>query len=81
MFTHKVALVLGPPGTEKTFIGVKFIQLLLENIFYSTSNQPPIMIVCQLNHALDQFLEKIIQLTPLRHGDLIRLGNRSKCEL
>ncbi|CAG8439781.1 12095_t:CDS:10 [Ambispora leptoticha] len=70
MLTHCVALIQGPPGTGKTYVGLSAIRLLLEN----TSGL--IIIACQTNHALDQFLEGIQEFEP----DIIRLGSRSKSE-
>ncbi|KAF2349931.1 P-loop containing nucleoside triphosphate hydrolase, partial [Trinorchestia longiramus] len=37
---------------------------------------PPILILCYTNHALDQFLEGMLQFT----GEIIRIGSRSKSE-
>ena len=46
-----LALVQGPPGTGKTYVGLKAVRILLDNL------PGPIVIACQTNHALDQFLE------------------------
>jgi helicase required for RNAi-mediated heterochromatin assembly 1 len=54
MLTRRLALVQGPPGTGKTFVGLQTVKLLLENLPY------PIIISCQTNHALDQFLEGLL---------------------
>ena len=51
MLTKRLALVQGPPGTGKTYVGLKAVKFLLDNLPYT------IVISCQTNHALDQFLE------------------------
>jgi helicase required for RNAi-mediated heterochromatin assembly 1 len=51
MLTSRLALVQGPPGTGKTFVGLKAVEILLKNLGGT------IVIACQTNHALDQFLE------------------------
>ena len=51
MLTCRLALVQGPPGTGKTYIGLTTVSILLENL------PGTIVIACQTNHALDQFLE------------------------
>ena len=51
MITRRLALVQGPPGTGKTYVGLKAVKVLLDNL------PGPIIIACQTNHALDQFLE------------------------
>jgi hypothetical protein len=87
--SHNLAVIQGPPGTGKSFIGVKFIQLLLENLqSLRVAKQLglPILIVCQTNHSLDAFLESILHMMtqekiqrdskePIR---LLRLGGRCK---
>ena len=45
-------LKIGPPGTGKTYVGLKIAQLLLNNV-----DGGPILVICYTNHALDQFLE------------------------
>ncbi|CAG8614227.1 15877_t:CDS:10, partial [Racocetra fulgida] len=70
MLTKRLALIQGPPGTGKTYVGLTAVQLLIEN----TSGT--IMIACQTNHALDQFLEGIQKFEP----KIVRLGSRSQNE-
>jgi len=83
--TKELALIQGPPGTGKTFIGLKIIQVLLANksVWNPFKNEAPILIVCYTNHALDQFLEGILDHTLIhsRSGRLIRIGGRSKSEM
>ena len=61
--TQKVSVIQGPPGTGKTYIGLKIVQALLtnRNVWDSAGNSP-ILVVCYTNHALDQFLEGIIEI-------------------
>ena len=58
-------------GTGKTFLGVKIAELLLHNRSVwcpSSEENSPILMVCQTNHALDQFLEHIIQRLNMKSG-------------
>jgi len=68
---RRVALVQGPPGTGKTYIGALVASLLLE------STDHTILVVCYTNHALDSFLENLLDdgIT-----DMVRVGGRSKCD-
>ncbi|GFN92405.1 nfx1-type Zinc finger-containing protein 1-like [Plakobranchus ocellatus] len=82
--TKKLAVIQGPPGTGKTYVGLKVVHTLLENhsawALTKTKlqgNSNPILIVCYTNHALDQFLEGILQFC--KNG-IIRVGGRSKTE-
>ncbi len=78
------------PGTGKTFLGLKIADVLLQNqhLWRGASelndHQPasPITVVCYTNHALDQFLEGILELKenlgfPV---DILRIGGNSKSE-
>jgi len=82
--TKEFALIQGPPGTGKTFIGLKIVEVLLANerVWNPMNCMAPILIVCYTNHALDQFLEGILEQTPIGSGSgrLIRIGGQSKCE-
>ncbi|GFO32608.1 nfx1-type Zinc finger-containing protein 1-like [Plakobranchus ocellatus] len=78
--TKKLAVIQGPPGTGKTYVGLKVVHTLLENHSAWTKtkllgNSNPILIVCYTNHALDQFLEGILQFC---EKGIIRVGGRSK---
>ncbi|MCJ1309916.1 hypothetical protein MMC25_003577 [Agyrium rufum] len=70
MVTKKVAVVQGPPGTGKTYVAVQALKLLLQN---SSSEDGPIIVAAQTNHALDQLLRHIAPYEP----EFIRLGGRS----
>jgi len=67
--SRRVALIQGPPGTGKTYIGALVASLLL------SSTDHTILVVCYTNHALDSFLEDLIN-----NGitDIVRVGGRSK---
>jgi hypothetical protein len=62
--------VLTKPGTGKSFIGA-----LVAKILYDSTSQT-ILVVCFTNHALDQFLEDLMDIgIPL--SDMVRLGGKS----
>ncbi len=63
---NKIALIQGPPGTGKTYIGGIFTNILLQNI------NSPILVVCYTNHALDQFIEHIMNYTK----KIVRIGGK-----
>jgi len=81
--TSKLSLIQGPPGTGKTFIGVKIMELLMQNkeLWWNRPGQPkrPILMICYTNHALDQFLNYCIDECHLSSG-IIRVGGRSTSE-
>ena len=67
---NEIALIQGPPGTGKTYVGGILTSILLQNI------SSPILIVCYTNHALDQFIEHIMEYT----NKIIRIGGRCNNE-
>lgn len=73
--TQEFCIIQGPPGTGKTYLGLKIVRTLLQNksAWHKSS---PILIVCYTNHALDQFLEGLLNETK----DIIRIGSQSKNE-
>ncbi|KAI9485981.1 MAG: RNA helicase [Benjaminiella poitrasii] len=74
ILSNNLSIVQGPPGTGKTFVGTYAMRVLLNNFNESLG---PIVCICQTNHALDQFLEHILD-----HSDaIVRVGGRSKSEL
>ncbi|RUS87045.1 hypothetical protein EGW08_005198 [Elysia chlorotica] len=86
--TREFSIVQGPPGTGKTFLGLKIMKVLLHNRQIWAAQQrgqdeigrnqfSPILLVCYTNHALDQFLEGVLQFF---QGNLVRVGSRSKSE-
>jgi len=76
LLSCSVPLVQGPPGTGKSYIGVKAVQLLRQAL-NQKGYKEPILLICLTNHALDQFLEDLLDLFPDR---LIRFGGRTKSE-
>jgi helicase required for RNAi-mediated heterochromatin assembly 1 len=73
ILTKELAVIQGPPGTGKTFVSVQALKLMLKRW---TEGDPPILIACQTNHALDQLLRHLAQETP--DLQFARLGGRSK---
>ncbi|CAG8640251.1 1615_t:CDS:10 [Funneliformis mosseae] len=73
----EIALIEGPPGTGKTVIGVEIMKVLLaptnRNIKLG-----PILTICFTNHALDQFLEHLIDRAGI--DNIVRLGGRSRSD-
>ncbi|PWW74135.1 P-loop containing nucleoside triphosphate hydrolase protein [Tuber magnatum] len=51
ILTNRVAIVQGPPGTGKTTVSVEALKAMIKNM---DRNDPPIVIACQTNHALEQ---------------------------
>jgi helicase required for RNAi-mediated heterochromatin assembly 1 len=71
ILTNRLAIVQGPPGTGKTYVSVVALKILLANM---KQGDPPIIVTCQTNHALDQLLRHAAEF----ETDFIRLGGRSK---
>ena len=84
--TQKVSVIQGPPGTGKTYIGMKIVQALLTNRnIWDPPRNSPLLVVCYTNHALDQFLEGIIDLSRSESDDtpkfsIVRVGGRCQNE-
>ncbi|KAK7497642.1 hypothetical protein BaRGS_00011037, partial [Batillaria attramentaria] len=75
--TKELAIIQGPPGTGKTYVGLKVAKVLLENreVWMPGGKSLPILVVCYTNHALDQFLEGILEFLP---KGIVRVGSRCK---
>jgi helicase required for RNAi-mediated heterochromatin assembly 1 len=71
IMTKKLAIVQGPPGTGKTYVSVVALQTMLQNM---RKEDPPIIVTCQTNHALDQLLRQVAEFEP----NFIRLGGQTK---
>lgn len=71
ILTKKVAIIQGPPGTGKTHVSVMSLLAMLSNM---RPGDPPIIVACQTNHALDQLLRHVAAFEPL----FARLGGRSQ---
>ncbi|SMQ49393.1 unnamed protein product [Zymoseptoria tritici ST99CH_3D7] len=67
----RLAIVQGPPGTGKTHVSVQAVKIWLAN---RKPGDPPIVLACQTNHAIDQLLRHISEFEP----EFVRLGGRSK---
>ncbi|KAI9831934.1 MAG: hypothetical protein M1819_004656 [Sarea resinae] len=74
--TQTLSLIQGPPGTGKSFIGA----LLAKTLFDFTHET--ILVICYTNHALDQFLEDLLDIG-IPPDEMLRLGakssDRTKC--
>ena len=70
---NKIALIQGPPGTGKTHVGTIIANLILQNLPHNSQ----ILVVCFTNHALDSFIENILNYTE----DVVRIGGRCKNEI
>ncbi|KAJ3346610.1 hypothetical protein GGF32_007426, partial [Allomyces javanicus] len=68
--TSEVCCIQGPPGTGKSFIGVKYVEVLHKHKDLSLA---PIVVLCYTNHALDQFLEALLDLGIT---NLVRVGSK-----
>ncbi|KAF1970981.1 P-loop containing nucleoside triphosphate hydrolase protein [Bimuria novae-zelandiae CBS 107.79] len=71
MMTKKLAVVQGPPGTGKTYVSVIALKTMLANMH---RGDPPIIVTCQTNHALDQLLRHVAEF----ESSFIRLGGQTK---
>ncbi|KAK6440096.1 hypothetical protein LTR95_003679 [Oleoguttula sp. CCFEE 5521] len=65
-----VSLIQGPPGTGKSFIGALLSKALVEH------SSEKILVICYTNHALDQFLEALLDVGIPGDG-MVRLGSKS----
>lgn len=76
---RKFVTIQGPPGTGKTFIAKKIASTIITNCYINQNEgkqMSPILVVCCTNHALDQFLEGLLNVT----NKLVRVGGQSKNE-
>ncbi|PQE16470.1 nfx1-type zinc finger-containing 1 protein [Rutstroemia sp. NJR-2017a BBW] len=67
---QQVSVIQGPPGTGKSFIGA-----LGAKILHDFTKQT-ILVVCFTNHALDQFLEDLLDIG-IPSTAMVRLGAKS----
>ncbi|CAI7567741.1 unnamed protein product [Penicillium glandicola] len=68
--TQRVSLIQGPPGTGKSFIGALLAKALNDN------TKDKILVMCYTNHALDQFLEDLLDIG-IDPSAIVRLGSKS----
>lgn len=71
ILTKRIAVIQGPPGTGKTYTSVMALHALLQNM---TEDDPPVIVACQTNHALDQLLRHVYKF----EHEIIRLGGRTQ---
>ncbi|KAK3396789.1 P-loop containing nucleoside triphosphate hydrolase protein [Sordaria brevicollis] len=67
-----ISLIQGPPGTGKSFIGAQIAKYL-----FQAGHR--ILVISFTNHALDQFLEDLLDNAHIPMKDVVRLGAWSKC--
>ncbi|KAL4807516.1 P-loop containing nucleoside triphosphate hydrolase protein [Aspergillus unguis] len=67
---QRVSLIQGPPGTGKSFVGA-----LIAKALYCHSKET-ILVMCYTNHALDQFLEDLMDIG-IDSSAIVRLGSKS----
>ncbi|KAI9097309.1 hypothetical protein DFS34DRAFT_685944 [Phlyctochytrium arcticum] len=72
---REIVLIQGPPGTGKSYVGIQLAKILWSNKDKLTLG--PIICVCYTNHALDQFLEELLDAGISK---IVRMGSRSKSE-
>ncbi|KAK5727064.1 hypothetical protein LTR15_002956 [Elasticomyces elasticus] len=65
-----VSLIQGPPGTGKSFIGALLAKALHDR------TKEKILVICYTNHALDQFLEDLLDIG-IDQSRMVRLGAKS----
>ncbi|OGM45678.1 hypothetical protein ABOM_005445 [Aspergillus bombycis] len=68
---NHLALIQGPPGTGKSYVGIQIAKCLLANRIPLLG---PILCVCYTNHALDQFLQGLLDSGISK---IVRIGSRS----
>lgn len=71
--THRLAIIQGPPGCGKTYIGIKLVELLLS---MEPPPRTPILVLTYKNHALDEFLKGLLAFLEL--DEMVRIGGRSR---
>ena len=78
--SREFVIIQGPPGTGKTFVALRITHALLSNqglwsaqrFRYGQMNSN-ILLVCYTNHALDQFVEGLLEMN---HTSIVRVGSR-----
>ena len=71
--TQPLVLIQGPPGTGKTYAGVWITKAIMH---YSQTGQQ-MLVLCYTNHALDSFLEALLD-AGLPEDSFVRLGGSKK---
>ena len=86
---RSIGLIQGPPGTGKSYTGVALTNVLIQALRQNRKRASgtrradedlgPIICVCYTNHALDQFLEDLLEKKITTQ--IVRIGSRSKSEI
>ena len=74
--SRRLTFTQGPPGTGKTFLGVAECEVILKSLD-GQKNQGPIVVICQTNHAVDDFVKDLVKRGIKK---VVRLGQNSKDE-
>eukprot|EP01132_Coremiostelium_polycephalum_P003571 gene3571-4450_t len=74
-FRSELSIIVGPPGTGKSYLGLQLVKNYLKN-YRKSEQMSPILVVCYTNHALDQFVSGIIPETE----KIVRIGSQSRME-
>ena len=73
--SSRLAIIQGPPGCGKTYIGKTIVKWLLALV---QKLAPPILVLSYKNHALDEFLKGLIHDGILSKNRIARVGG--ECE-
>jgi hypothetical protein len=68
--TQSVSLIQGPPGTGKSRVGITTVRALL------APKEAKVLVICFTNHALDCFLEGLLDAGVHKEA-ILRLGGRT----
>ena len=71
ILTKPVSIIQGPPGTGKTYVSIQALKIMMSHM---KSGDPPIIITCHTNHALDQLLGHVAEF----ESEFARVGGRSE---
>lgn len=71
--THRLAIIQGPPGCGKTYVGIRLVELLLSMV---PMPRTPILVLTYKNHALDEFLKGLLSIVDSE--DMVRIGAKSR---
>ena len=74
--TSELALVDGPTGTGKTFLGLAAMRALITNVVRrggAHKQAPPLLVICYSNRGMDQVLEHVLTY----ESAVVRVGSRS----
>uniref|UniRef100_A0A7S0VPX4 AAA+ ATPase domain-containing protein n=1 Tax=Hemiselmis tepida TaxID=464990 RepID=A0A7S0VPX4_9CRYP len=74
---QRVAVLQGPPGTGKTFIGRVIVDTVLTAPLKRGGETPRVLVLTYTNHALDSFLEELIE-EGLDLKNIVRIGASKK---